>query len=96
VVDFIGLVVQDVKRKNMFYYIYVLKSIKDGKLYIRKTKDLRKRVDYHNKGFVKATKNRRPLILIYYEAYTNKEKWDKQELFYKSGVGKDALKYKLQ
>jgi len=74
----------------MFYYIYVLKSLKDEKLYIGKTKDLRKRLEYHNKGLVKATKGRRPLKLVYYEAFTNKEKWQKQELFYKTGIGRET------
>jgi putative endonuclease len=79
----------------MFYYIYVLKSLKDDNLYIGKTKDLKKRLKYHNQGLVLATKNRRPLKLVYYEAYTNKEKWSKQELFYKTGIGREALKHKI-
>jgi putative endonuclease len=79
----------------MFYYVYVLISLKDEKLYIGKTKDLKKRIAYHNKGLVKATKNRKPLKLVYYEAFTNKEKWHKQELFYKSGIGREALKHKI-
>jgi len=79
----------------MFYYVYVLKSLKDGKIYIGKTKDLKERIEYHNKGLVKATKNRRPLKLVYFEVYTNKEKWHKQELFYKSGIGREALRHKL-
>ena len=81
--------------KTKFFYIYVLKSLKDGKLYIGKTEDLKKRVKEHNAGKVKATKNRRPLELIYYEAYSNKEKWNKQEMFYKTGVGRDSLKHKI-
>jgi len=30
-----------------FYYVYILFSLKDGKLYIGYTTNLRKRVDYH-------------------------------------------------
>ena len=79
----------------MFYYLYVLKSLKDNKLYIGKTKDLRKRFEKHLNGEVKSTKERLPVQLVYYEAYTNKEKCSKQELFYKSGIGREALKHKI-
>lgn len=79
----------------MFYYLYILRSDKDNKLYIGKTKNLIKRVRQHNCGNVKATKNRRPLTLIYYEAYSNKENWSEQEKFYKSGIGRDALRHKV-
>jgi putative endonuclease len=79
----------------MFYYLYVLKSFKDNKIYIGKTKNLKQRLKNHLRGNVKATKSRIPLKLIYYEVYTNKEQWSKQEKFYKSGIGRDTLKYKL-
>jgi len=34
----------------MFYYIYVLRSKKDGKLYVGKTKNLKERIKRHNNG----------------------------------------------
>jgi len=57
---------------NMFY-VYVLQSLKDGNLYIGKTKDLRKRLKKHLNAEVPSTKYRLPLKLVYYEAYTNKK-----------------------
>jgi putative endonuclease len=51
------------------WYVYILKSQKDLKLYIGSTNDLRKRLRDHNDGKQFATKYRRPLKLIYYEAY---------------------------
>ena len=51
------------------FYVYVLKSLKDGDGYIGSTTDLRRRVKQHNDGAVPSTKPRRPLELIYYEAY---------------------------
>jgi len=51
------------------FYVYVLKSQKDGKLYIRYTSDLKRRFSEHNKGQSLSTKNRTPLILVYYESY---------------------------
>ncbi len=50
-------------------YVYVLKSEKDGNLYIGSTNDLRRRFQEHNTGRVASTKNRRPFELVYYEAY---------------------------
>jgi len=51
------------------FYLYVLKSKKDGNLYIGSTNDLRKRLAEHNTGKVFSTKSRTPFELIYYEAY---------------------------
>lgn len=54
--------------QNM-YYVYILKSKKDGNLYIGSTNDLNRRLDMHNKGLVFSTESRVPFKLIYYEAY---------------------------
>lgn len=51
------------------FYVYILKSKKDNKSYIGSTNDLRSRIKLHNDGKVFSTKLRRPLTLIYYEAY---------------------------
>jgi putative endonuclease len=51
------------------YYVYILKSLKDKKLYIGSTNDLKIRIQDHNAGKVESTKYRRPLKLIYCEAY---------------------------
>jgi putative endonuclease len=54
------------------YYVYVLKSFKDGKAYIGSTPDLKRRFREHNQGLVVSTKPRRPFGLVYYEAYLAK------------------------
>lgn len=77
------------------YYVYVLQSLKDNNLYIGKTDDLKARVRRHNVGFVPATKSRRPLTLVFYEAFKNKTDAGKEEIFYKSGFGREALRSKL-
>jgi len=51
------------------FYVYVIKSKKDGCFYIGSTNDLRRRTKEHNAGQVFATKSRRPFELVYYEAY---------------------------
>ena len=51
------------------FYLYIIKSKKDRKLYIGITSNLRKRFREHNTGEVESTRYRRPFILVYYEAY---------------------------
>ncbi|MDD2731052.1 MAG: GIY-YIG nuclease family protein [Candidatus Portnoybacteria bacterium] len=55
------------------FYVYVLKSEKDGKLYIGYTNDLRRRVVEHNSGAGKTTNPRKPFALVYYEAYLSQK-----------------------
>lgn len=81
--------------KNM-YYVYVLKSLKDNKLYTGFTSDLKKRLEYHNKGLNVSTKHRRPLKLIYYEAYINEKDARNREIFLKSGHGREVLKLQIK
>jgi len=57
----------------IMFYVYILKSKKDKNLYIGSTKDLKKRLVDHNAGRVFLTKLRRPLELIYYEAYKSEK-----------------------
>ncbi|MBI4363421.1 MAG: GIY-YIG nuclease family protein [Candidatus Doudnabacteria bacterium] len=77
------------------FYTYVLRSLKDLKLYIGWTSDLRIRVKKHNDGFVLATKYRRPLELVYYEACLSKEKAIKREKYFKTGFGRRFLKDRI-
>jgi putative endonuclease len=49
--------------------MYVLKSKKDGGLYIGSTNNIKKRIIEHNNGLVQSTKSRIPFILIYCEMY---------------------------
>ncbi|OHB59250.1 MAG: hypothetical protein A2173_09860 [Planctomycetes bacterium RBG_13_44_8b] len=51
------------------YYVYILKSRKDYNFYIGSTNDLKRRMREHKSGLVFSTKSRKPLQLIYYEAY---------------------------
>lgn len=51
------------------FYVYIIKSKKDNKLYIGVTGDLKRRFREHNQGLNKSTKHRVPFELVYYEAY---------------------------
>lgn len=78
------------------HYVYILHSNKDGKLYIGSTPNLKARIEKHNNGYVLATKNRRPVKLIYYEAYIHSRDAKRRELFLKGGKGHSELKIQLQ
>lgn len=52
------------------FYVYLLKSDTDTGFYIGFSSDLRRRYQEHVMGKVDSTKHRRPLALIYYEAYS--------------------------
>lgn len=53
------------------FYVYVLQSEVDSKLYIGFTSNLKKRLKEHNDGLSKATKFRKPFRLVYCEVYTS-------------------------
>ena len=80
----------------IMYYIYILKSGKDGKHYIGFTTDLRARYKEHCGGKVKATFYRRPLILIYYEAYCDRKVAQRRERQLKGGKAHVALIKRLK
>jgi len=78
------------------YYVYVLRSLKDGNFYVGYTHDLRKRVSQHNAGEVISTKWRVPFSLIYYEACRNKTDALHREIYLKTAYGKRYLKKRLK
>jgi len=55
------------------FYIYTLKSVKGGKLYIGSSDDLKRRFAEHNSGMAASTKYRGPFNLVYYEAYASEK-----------------------
>lgn len=80
----------------MFYYVYVIQSLRDKKFYTGWTNNLVNRIKKHNKGLVISTKYRRPFRLIYYEACLNKDDAIKREKYLKSAWGKRYLKNRLK
>ncbi|HNZ84169.1 MAG TPA: GIY-YIG nuclease family protein [Candidatus Pacearchaeota archaeon] len=78
------------------YYVYVLQSAKDKKLYTGYTKDLKLRFKLHSKGRVASTKNRLPIKIIYYEACIDRIDAMRRELYLKSSFGKSFLKKRLK
>ena len=78
------------------WYVYVLQSRQDKNLYTGCTNNLRKRIELHNTGKVPATKLRRPLVLIYYEAFLDKHDTYAREKWLKTGWGRNYLKRVLK
>ena len=56
----------------MKYYTYILHSETRDRYYIGSTMDLQQRLQRHNQGATKSTKNGRPWKIVYYEEFDNK------------------------
>src|SRR3990172_5390092 len=79
----------------MIFWVYVLRSLKDGKLYIGQTNNLEDRLLRHNQGRVRSTKFRRPFVLVYCEKFSTRSTARKREDFLKSPQGWLFLKNQL-
>ena len=76
----------------MFYYTYILQSLKNNSLYIGYTSDLQKRFKEHNSGMSKATIPFIPYKLIFYEAFLNRIDAKNREEYLKGGYGRKTIK----
>ena len=79
---------------HIMYYIYILKSLKDGKLYIGRTNNINGRLREHNLGHVQSTKSRTPFILLEQIEATSLAESVKLEREYKKGYKREELKRK--
>ena len=61
------------------FFVYILKSEKDGKFYIGYTNNLERRVREHNSGGTFSTSFRTPFKLVYYESYISEKDAKKRE-----------------
>ena len=80
---------------RMFFYTYVLESLKDGDRYIGYTNNLRKRLEEHRKRLSFATKFRLPFRLIYFEGCLNSEDAKRREDYLKTTQGRRFLGLRL-
>jgi putative endonuclease len=78
------------------YYVYALRSRKDGRFYVGCTADLRKRIAEHNDGKARSTRHRVPFDLLYYEASGNQTDALHREKYLKTTYGKRYLKNRLK
>ena len=78
------------------YYVYILQSMVDKNFYVGYTHNLKVRTEKHNNGLVSATRKRKPLKLIYYEACLNKSDAVKREKYLNTIWGKRYIKNRLR
>ena len=77
------------------WYAYILKSDKDGKLYVGSTDDLKRRIGEHNAGQCQSTRQRRPLRLEAYVAVKKESTARDLEKYLKSGSGIATLRKRI-
>ena len=74
------------------FYVYVIKSLKDGKHYIGYTNDIERRLQDHQRGKNISVRGRGPFTLIYKEIYQNRFEAVKRERQIKNYKGGEAFK----
>jgi putative endonuclease len=74
------------------FYVYAIKSKKDGRIYVGLTENIESRINYHNKGWNTSTKGFIPWVLIYSEEAENRMAARLREKHFKSGMGKEWLR----
>ena len=68
------------------YYVYLLRLV-NGKPYTGSTPDLKRRIKEHEGGKANATKDFRPVKMIWYCAYPNRLEARRFENYLKTGSG---------
>lgn len=79
-----------------FYYVYVLRSLKDNMFYTGYTINLKNRLKSHNDGKVNSTHLRIPFELIYFEASLNQKDALHREKYLKTSYGKKYIKNRIK
>jgi putative endonuclease len=79
------------------HYVYIIKSKKDGSIYIGCASDLKKRLKQHNNGKAYYTKNKIPWEVRYYEAfYSEKDAFAREQKLKNNARGLQELKKRLK
>lgn len=76
----------------MKYYVYVLRSLKNGDIYVGSTDNVENRIKLHNFGKVKSTKAYRPWKLLEHEEYNTRNEAVRRERLLKNHQQKEILK----
>jgi len=69
------------------YWVYILRSRKDGRTYTGSTGDLENRLQEHFEGRVKSTRNRRPVELVFVEEFASRRQAVRRERYFKTAEG---------
>jgi putative endonuclease len=68
-------------------FVYILRSLKDGGLYVGISRDVEGRIKEHNRGKTYSTRNRRPFELVYKEEQIDLKTARDREKYLKSYKG---------
>ena len=72
----------------MEYWVYILRSVRTGRMYIGHTRNLERRLAEHNKGNgCTYTRGRGPWVLAYSEGHADRSSASRRERFLKSVEG---------
>ncbi|HDL77483.1 MAG TPA: GIY-YIG nuclease family protein [Lentisphaerae bacterium] len=77
------------------YWVYVLQSETEGRMYVGMTEDPERRLQEHNAGKSKWTRRFRPWRMVHTECYETKREALNREKYLKSGWGRRWLKRRL-
>ena len=77
------------------WHVYVLRSLKNERLYIGSTNDLSRRLAEHHKGKNSYTRHAGPFQLVYHEAYETRLAARRRERALKNGQGRAFLKERV-
>ena len=77
------------------YYFYILQSLKNGKLYIGQTINLKNRLIEHNSGNNASTKPHIPYEIIFYSGFKNQQDCISCEKYFKTTAGWRRMKKML-
>ena len=78
------------------YYVYVLRSRKNGKLYTGFSRNLKTRLDAHLGKRVYSTRRMADLELVFYEAFKVGRDAQRREKYLKTSTGKRMLRLTLK
>jgi putative endonuclease len=77
------------------YYVYVLRSLSDRQFYVGLTDNLPARLQEHNAGRVRSTKQRVPFELLYWECCLNRSDAAQREKLSQDCMGQALSKSKI-
>ena len=75
----------------MSHFVYIIKSLKDGRYYVGSTQDLSERMERHNQGRSTYTKSKKPWKLVYTEQHPDRSSATKREKEVKSKKSKEYI-----
>jgi putative endonuclease len=81
---------------GVFFYVYVLESLKDLNRYTGYTSNLKKRIEEHKEGKSFSTKFRLPFRLVYFEGCLDDQDARRRENYLKTTQGRRFLGLRLR